>query len=81
MLGAHRKRIRDYSWIYIDTPVPLEIKLHDIVTIIVDEKSEVIMNSRFNRQRMSKLKAELKEFVRLGNRGNLINAAVNAPTP
>ena len=80
MLGTHRKRIRDYSWIYIDTPVPLEIKLHDIVTIIVDEKSEVIMNSRFNRQRMSKLKAELKEFVRLGNRGNLINAAVNAPT-
>lgn len=80
MLGTHRKRIRDYSWIYIETPVPLEIKLHDIVTIIVDEKSEVIMNSKFNRQRTSKLKAELKEFIRLGNRGNLTNAAVNAPT-
>ena len=80
MLGTHRKRIRDYSWIYIEPPVPPEIKLHDIVTIIVDEKSEVIMNSKFNRQRRSNLKAELKEFVRLGNTGNLANAAANAPT-
>ncbi|MGZ0169759.1 MAG: flagellar basal body L-ring protein FlgH, partial [Planctomycetales bacterium] len=80
MLGTHRKRIRDYSWIYIEPPIPDEIKLHDIVTIIVDEKSEVIMNSKFNRQRRSVLKAELKEFVRLGNTGNLAPAAVNAPT-
>jgi flagellar L-ring protein FlgH len=80
MLGTHRKRIRDYSWIYVEPPVPPEIKLHDIVTIIVDEKSEVIMNSKFNRQRRSNLKAELKEFIRLGNTGNLANAAVNAPT-
>lgn len=80
MLGTHRKRIRDYSWIYIEPPVPPEIKLHDIVTIIVDEKSEVIMNSKFNRQRNSNLKAELKEFVRLGKTGNLVPAALNAPT-
>ena len=80
MLGTHRKRIRDYSWIYIEPPVPPEIKLHDIVTIIVDEKSEVIMNSKFNRQRTSKLKAELKEFVRLGKTGNLTPAALNGPT-
>lgn len=80
LLGTQRKRMRDYSWIYIDPPQPAEIKLHDIVTIIVDEKSEVIMNSRFNRQRTSKLKAELKEFVRLGKTGNLANAAINAPS-
>jgi len=80
LIGPHRKRIRDYSWIYIDPPQPQEIKLHDIVTIIVDEKSEVIMNSRFNRQRQSKLKAELKEFVRIGQGGNLAPAALNAPT-
>lgn len=80
MLGTNRTRIRDYSWIYIEPPVPPEIKLHDIVTIIVDEKSEVIMNSKFNRQRRSNLKAELKEFIRLGNTGNLANAAANAPT-
>lgn len=80
LLGTQRKRMRDYSWIHIDPPQPAEIKLHDIVTIIVDEKSEVIMNSKFNRQRTSKLKAELKEFVRLGQTGNLTNAAINAPS-
>lgn len=80
ILGSHRKRLRDYSWIYIEPPVPPEIKLHDIVTIIVDEKSEVIMNSKFNRQRRATLVAELKEFVRLGQTGNLEQAALNAPT-
>lgn len=80
ILGLHRKRIRDYSWIYIEPPVPPAIKLHDIVTIIVDEKSEVIMNSKFNRQRRATLVAELKEFVRLGQTGNLEQAALNAPT-
>ncbi|NQV23273.1 MAG: flagellar basal body L-ring protein FlgH [Rhodopirellula sp.] len=79
LLGTHRKRIRDYSWIYIAPPVPPEIKLHDIVTIIVDEKSEVIMNSKFNRQRRSILKADLKEFVRIGQTGNLTPAALDGP--
>lgn len=78
--GFQRKRIRDYSWIYIEPLEPPEIKLHDIVTIIVDEKSEVIMNSVYNRQRRSVLKAELKEFIRLGETGNLAPAALNAPT-
>lgn len=80
LIGPPRKRIRDYSWIYIDPPQPQEIKLHDIVNIIVDEKSEVIMNSKFNRQKISRLKAELKEFVRIGQSGNLAPAALNAPT-
>lgn len=79
--GRQRKRIRDYSWIYIDAPPePQEIHRHDLVTIIVDEKSEVIMNSKFNRQKNSKLKAELKEFMRIGETGNLATAALNGPT-
>lgn len=72
-------RVRDYSRIYIEAVKPAEIKVHDIVTIVVDEKSEVIMNQRFNRQKNAKLKAELKDFVRLGETGNLANAAANAP--
>jgi len=58
-------RVKEYSWIYIDTPEPRQIKLNDIVTIIIDEKSEVTLNSRFNRQRTESFIAELKEFVRL----------------
>ena len=77
----HRRRsVRDYSWIYIDAPELREVKVHDILTIIVDEKSEVTMNSRFNRQRNGTLKAELKEFIRFSQAGNLANAAANSPT-
>lgn len=72
--------IKDHSWIYIDIPEAREIKSHDIVTIIVSEKSEVTANSRFNRQRTSTLKAELKEFIRIGPDGRLLTAAANQPT-
>ena len=80
VVPSHRPRhVRDYSWIFIDAPEPREIKVHDIVSIIVDEKSEVTLNSRFNRQRIATLKAELKEFIRLNDAGNLTNASHNGP--
>jgi flagellar L-ring protein precursor FlgH len=74
------RQMRDYSWIYIDSPQPREIQVHDIITILVDEKSEVTINSRFNRQRTANLTAELKEFIRINEAGNLGNAASNSPT-
>lgn len=80
-IAKHRpRRIRDYSWIYIDAPQPREIKVHDIVTVIVDEKSQVTLNSRFNRTRSGNLKAELKDFMRLSEDGNLTNAAPTQPS-
>lgn len=73
-------RRRDVSWIYIDRPRPKKIGVHDIVTVVVDEKSEMLHNTRFNRQRNAIFKAQLKEFIRLNDEGNLDNAATNAPT-
>lgn len=73
-------RLRDYSWIYIDTPEPPEIKVHDIVTIVVNEKARFDANTQFNRTRNATLTAELKEFIRLGENGNLNTAASNEPT-
>lgn len=59
-------RMQDYSFIYLEpAPPPPQIKVHDIITIEVDEKVEVIVNSRFNRQRNGSYKAQLKDFVRL----------------
>lgn len=73
--------VEDYSLIYVEPPpLPPEIKVHDIITIQVDEKAEVIVNSRFNRQRQGAYKAELKEFVKLGGNMNLLPAAANQPT-
>lgn len=78
---AHRGRsMRELSWIYVEPPKPREVKFHDIVTIIVDEKSEVTLNSKYNRTRNATLKMELKEFMRLTERGTLGNAAANQPT-
>ncbi|MFN0199416.1 MAG: flagellar basal body L-ring protein FlgH [Planctomycetaceae bacterium] len=74
------RRIRDYSWIYIDQPLPREIKVHDIITIVVDENSEVTQNARYTRQRMGQLKAELKEFMRIDDEGNLAIAAADSPS-
>ena len=57
----HRpRRIRDYSWIYIDPVKPRVIKVHDLVTIIVDEKSEVIVKSGFTRKRTASLESRVK---------------------
>jgi flagellar L-ring protein FlgH len=72
-------QVRDLSWVYADAPPPPpEIKVHDIIMIEVDEKAEVIVNSRFNRQRNGSFTAQLKEFVRISD-GNLEPAALNAP--
>ncbi|MDX1969143.1 MAG: flagellar basal body L-ring protein FlgH [Planctomycetaceae bacterium] len=73
--------IRDYSFIYIDAPPPPElIKVHDIITVEVDEKAEVIVNSRFNRQRNGSFTAQLKDFVRLRSDGpTLENTASTQP--
>jgi len=73
--------VRDLSWGHIDPPLPpRKIQLHDIIQIIVDEKSELTLRSGFDRQRTNTLKAELKEFVRIGKRNRLANAAENEPT-
>ncbi|MEQ9068354.1 MAG: flagellar basal body L-ring protein FlgH [Gimesia chilikensis] len=71
--------LRDYSLIYVPAPEPIVVKVHDIITIMVDEKSSVTIDSRFNRNRTETLKAELKEFMRIDNAGNLAPAAVNSP--
>lgn len=73
--------MRDADWGYIDPPLaPRRIQLHDIITIVVDEKSEVTLRSQFNRQRRNTLKAELLEWIRIGPRNRLLNAAENEPT-
>tara|TARA_R110002095_G_scaffold161803_1_gene140293 strand:+ start:96141 stop:97007 length:867 start_codon:yes stop_codon:yes gene_type:complete len=71
--------IRDYSLIYVPAPEPIVVKVHDIISILVDEKSSVTVDSRFNRNRSETLKAELKEFMRISEAGNLAPAALNSP--
>lgn len=69
-----------YSWIDIEQPEPREIKLHDLVTILVDEKAQERFDNQFDRTRKASLQASLNEFIRIGDSGNLENAADNQPT-
>ena len=71
--------IDDYSWILIEKPRPRPIRVHDLITVTVDDKNEVFVDNRFNRSRISQMKAELKEFIRLKD-GRLENAGANSPT-
>ena len=79
-VGSQPRLMREYSWIHIDVPVPRIIKVHDIVTVIIDEKSQVTEDSRFNRLKNGVFKAELKDFIRINSEGNLDNAAETQPT-
>lgn len=73
--------VRDHSFIFIEQPPPPSlIKVHDILTIEVDEKAEVIVNSRFNRQRNGSYKLELKDFVRVIPGPKLVPANTDTPT-
>jgi len=72
-------RRRDLSWIYIDRPKPRKVGVHDIITVVVDEKSEVTQNSRFNRQRNAVYTAQLREWLRINSTGDLDVAATNSP--
>ncbi len=75
-----RRMMSDYSWTYSEVPKPKPIRVHDIITILVDEKAEMTQNSRYNRTKNVTVKAELKEFMRINENGNLGNAAENQPT-
>ncbi len=72
--------MRDYSWIHIELPPPKVVKVHDIITVIVSENSEVTSDSRFERQRNAQLRAQLRQFIRLDDDLNLRPAAKDSPT-
>ena len=74
------RHMRDLSWTFIDSPKPKKLNVHDIITVIVDEKSEVTQDSLYNRQRNAVLKAQLKQFIRINEDFNLDTAAENSPT-
>lgn len=72
-------QMKDYSSIFVEIPEVREIKVHDLVKIIVSEKSEAEVTSSGNARRNASFQAALKEFVRFRN-GRLANAADNQPT-
>ena len=79
--GPRRPRsMRSLSFTHIALPEPRVVKVHDIVTVLVDEKAEVAVQSRFDRRRNLTLEANIDEFVRLDPTGRLIASATAQPS-
>lgn len=72
--------INDFSWIQVEVHPPREFKVNDLITVIVDEKAEVTVNSRYDRRRQAEVQSELNELIRLGPGGVLTNAGATSPS-
>ncbi len=77
--GPRVHNVADYSWINLDPVEERVFSVNDLITVIVNEKSLVNVNSKFTRQKNGQLKAELKEFIGL-DQGDLVNNASTSPT-
>ena len=55
------------SWTYQAPPEPKEIKIHDLVTVLVNYKSQVISEGETDRKKKASFKAKLKDWVLLKN--------------
>lgn len=53
------------SWSYIETEAPREIRVHDILTVIVNERSQVVSDAEMDRRKQSNINAQLLEWVEL----------------
>jgi flagellar L-ring protein precursor FlgH len=51
------------DWTYIPPPQPRQLKLNDIITVRVDEKSQVISEGEMDRRKKASLQAALKDWV------------------
>jgi len=71
--------VQALSLTHLVLPEPRAIAVHDIITVLVDEKSEVAVQSRFDRRRSASLDASIDEFVRLDPTGRLILSATGDP--
>lgn len=57
------------SWVYIKPDEPPEIQLEDIVTVIVDQKSQYISQAQLRRQQRTNFDADLQKWVKFKNFG------------
>ncbi|NLX95092.1 MAG: flagellar basal body L-ring protein FlgH [Rhodopirellula sp.] len=53
-----------YSWTYQPTPEPPEIKIHDLITVVVDEKSQVISEGEVDRRKKADLSMVLQNWIK-----------------
>lgn len=70
----------DSSWILAPAPALEEIKVHDLVLVLVDERAVQLQQRQFQRQKQGVYNIELADWIRIDSKKRLANAAANAPT-
>ena len=65
--SQHRRplTLATHSFLYQPPPMPKELRRHDIVTVVVNEKSQVISEDEFERKKNASIKAVLTDWVSL----------------
>lgn len=61
--------LTDSSWLYVKAEAPPEIQLNDILTVIVDEKSQLIEQTMLMRRQQTRFDADLQNWVKLRHFG------------
>lgn len=58
-------RLSSSSWLFQKSDPPAQVRLHDLITIYVDEKSAVTSSGQLDRRKTGKYDAQLKNWIRL----------------
>lgn len=57
--------LSDNSWYFVEVPPPREIKVHDVVTVIVQHSSRVLSEGEVDRKKKARIDAILTDWIRL----------------
>lgn len=84
LYGAPSRRrpllLENESWTYQVVEPPPRIKVHDVVTVVVDLKAQVLSEGEIDRKKKANMNAALKQWVLLKG-GDLVPDPQTAGTP
>ncbi len=63
--GDNTLRLSNASWLYQRADPPVQVRMHDLITIVVNEKSAVTSTGQLDRRKTGKFDAELKNWIHL----------------
>lgn len=61
--GEQTLRLSNSSWLFQKADPPVQVRLHDLITIVVNEKSAVTSTGQLDRRKTGKFDAELKDWI------------------
>lgn len=58
-------KLSDYSWYFVEQEPPKEIRMHDLVTVVVQQSSQMISEGDVQRTQRGRYDAVLADWIRL----------------